>query len=178
MHTLLMFTYLFAYLAVPGLCCCTRAFSGFREQGLLSRSGVQASHRRGFPRWGAQALACGCRQLWRRASLVGAPGPQSVQPSVVAVHSLLASWYVKSSRLRDRTCVLCISRQTFIPCATRKVLGPTFIIKCLTHKKYSLAERHSKIIFKFNFWMGKFNYWLEKNLQSEKILIFLLKTKE
>ena len=89
MHTLLMFTYLFAYLAVLGLCCCTWAFCGFREQGLLSRSGVQASHRRGFPRWGAQTLACGCRQLWRRASLAGAPGPQSVQPSVVVMQSHL-----------------------------------------------------------------------------------------
>ena len=46
------------FLAVLGLCCCTQPFSGFREQGLLSHCGAQASHCGGFSYCGAEDLGC------------------------------------------------------------------------------------------------------------------------
>ena len=45
----------FYFLAVVGLCCCTWAFSSYREQGLLF-TGVWASHYDGFCCCRAQAL--------------------------------------------------------------------------------------------------------------------------
>ena len=62
MYTLL---YLFIYFWlhwVVFICCCTRAFSGCGEQGILSRCGAEASHWSGFS-WGAQVLGSGAQQL-------------------------------------------------------------------------------------------------------------------
>ena len=44
------------FLAVLGLCCFARAFSGYSEQGLLSSCGAWACHCSGFSCCGVQAL--------------------------------------------------------------------------------------------------------------------------
>ena len=48
----------FIYLAVLGLCCCTRAFSSRGKWGLLSGCGARASHCSGFFCSEAQAIEC------------------------------------------------------------------------------------------------------------------------
>ena len=60
----IFFVYLF--LTMLGLCCCTWAFSSFREQGLLSSGGMWAAHcslfscyRSGV--WSVQLCSCGQR---------------------------------------------------------------------------------------------------------------------
>ena len=47
-----------SFLAVLDLCCCTQPSSGFRERGLLSLCGAQASHCGGFSYCGVQDLGC------------------------------------------------------------------------------------------------------------------------
>ena len=48
--------YIYSFLAVLGLCCCTQAFPSFRKQGLLSSCGEQASHCGSFSCYRARAL--------------------------------------------------------------------------------------------------------------------------
>ena len=48
-------------MAALGLCCCTRAFSGCSERGLLSSCGMGASHCGGISFCRAWALACRLR---------------------------------------------------------------------------------------------------------------------
>ena len=57
-------------MAVLGLPCCVQAFSRCREQGLLSRFGVRASHCGGFS-------CCRARTLGTWASVAGACGLSS-----------------------------------------------------------------------------------------------------
>ena len=47
---------IYLFLAMLGLHCCLRAISSFREQGLLSSCGAQASHFGGFSHCRTQAL--------------------------------------------------------------------------------------------------------------------------
>ena len=51
-------------LAALGLHCCTRAFSSYNEQGLLSSCGAWASHCGGFFCFRAQALGVWAQWLW------------------------------------------------------------------------------------------------------------------
>ena len=53
--------YLFTYFwAAPGLCCCTKAVPGCREQGRVSSCGGWASHRRARRGGGGSRVAPGC----------------------------------------------------------------------------------------------------------------------
>ena len=103
-----LFTYVFI-LAVLGLRCCARAFSGRGEQGLLSSCSVRASHCGGFS-CGARApgradfSSCSTQAqlLWHKGSRLQT---QELWPS-----GLVALWHVGSSQARDRTCVPCIGK--------------------------------------------------------------------
>ena len=93
------------FLAVLGLCCCVRAFSSWGEQGLLSRSIVQASHCGGFSYCRAPAFST-------QASGVAAHGLSSCN-SWALEHRLsscgtqaLAPWRVGSSWTRSNPCPL------------------------------------------------------------------------
>ena len=55
--------YLFYFLAVEGLCCCSRAFPSCSDPGLLSSCGVWASYGSGF--FYCRARAPGCMGLSR-----------------------------------------------------------------------------------------------------------------
>ena len=77
--------------AALSLCCCTRAFSGFGEQGLLSSCGEWAAHR-GAPLVAGHRLRVrGLQGLWHVGSV--------------------ALWHVESSHTKDQTCVPCIGRE-------------------------------------------------------------------
>ena len=82
--------FIYLFLAALGLHCCTQAFSGCCERGLL-RCGAWASHCSGFSCCRARALAHGLQQLCR----VG----------------LVAQQHVGSSHTRDQTHVPCIGRR-------------------------------------------------------------------
>ena len=56
LFTLFFFLIFYLFLVSLGLCWCTRAFSSFGEQGLLSSCGAQVSHCGGFSCFKAQAL--------------------------------------------------------------------------------------------------------------------------
>ena len=70
-------------LAVLGLHCCVRAFSGLGEQGPLSGCGVGASHCSGFSRCSARALG-----MWASVVVVHGLSSWGTQASVVMVHGL------------------------------------------------------------------------------------------
>ena len=85
------FTYLYLFLAVLSLCCCTQAFPSSGKRGLLSSCGGWASHCSGFS-------CCWARPRGTRAQLLWHMG-------------LVAGWHVESSWTRGRTHVPCIGRR-------------------------------------------------------------------
>ena len=97
------FTYLYSFLAILSLCCCTQVFPGSGKRGLLSSCGEWASHRRGFFCCWAWAPGTWAQLLWHMG--------------------LVAGWHVESSRTRGRTRVPCIGRRVLNHWTTWEVQG-------------------------------------------------------
>ena len=91
------------------------AVCSFGEQRLLSSCGEWASHGGGLFCCAAWALA---QQLWRM--------------------DLVAPWHVRSSRIREWTCVLCIARGILYYWATREAERNPLLVtsKSLQHKNF------------------------------------------
>ena len=100
-------------LAVLGLCCCTWAFSGCSEQGLLSSCRAWASHCGGF--------SCGAQAPGTRASVTAA----CMLSSGGRCMGLVAPQQVGSSQTRDGTHVPCTGEQILIYCTTGEVPWPS-----------------------------------------------------
>ena len=92
-----LFIYLFGCVGSSLLC---EGFLQPQRAGATLHRGARASHRRGPPRWGAQAPDAQAQQSW----LTGPVAPR----------------HVGSSQTRARTRVPCTSRQTLNHCATRE----------------------------------------------------------
>ena len=100
------------FLAALGLCCCTRAFSGCSECGLLFAvrgllivvASLVVEHR---------LQARGLQQLWLAGSREQAQYLWHTGP--------VAPWHVGSSQPRARTRVPCVGRRILNHCATREV---------------------------------------------------------
>ena len=97
------FIYLYLFLAILSLCCCTQVFPGSGKQGLLSSCGEWASHRRGFFCCWAWAPGTWAQLLWHMG--------------------LVAGWHMESSWTRGRTRVPCIGRQVLNHWTTWEVQG-------------------------------------------------------
>ena len=95
------FLFVCLFMAVPALCCCTRAFSSCRKQGPLSRCDPQASRCSGFSRRGVWAL--GLRLMLQSAG------------SVVL-------WPLRSSQTRGWTPVSYVGGWTLYHWASREFL--------------------------------------------------------
>ena len=107
-----LFMYLF--LAVLGLHCCTWLFSSCSEQGLLSSCDAQASHLVAslVDRTAAGHMSfstCGSRALGYRLDHCG-----------LNSCDLVAPWNVGSSQIRDQICISHIGRQILYHWATRE----------------------------------------------------------
>ena len=89
----------FSFLSVLAICCCPRVFSGCSEW---------ASHHSGFPCRRTRALGPWVQQLQCMDSV--------------------ALWHVGSSRIRNQTCVFCISRQILYHQITREALWLCFLM--------------------------------------------------
>ena len=94
-----LFIILNLFLAALCLCCCTRAFSSFGEQGLLSNSSVRAPHCCDFSFCGACALEC--------------------ELSSCGTQVLVAPQHVVSPQTRNQTHLPCIGRQILNHWTTR-----------------------------------------------------------
>ena len=103
----------FFFLAVLGLHCCTRIFSSFREWGLLSSCGTQASHcgvlscwRAWAPRcWGFSSCStwlsiCGSRALEHRLGSCG-----------TRAYLLLGMWDLPGSGIEPMSLTLAATRE-------------------------------------------------------------------
>ena len=95
-----LFIFLNLFLAFLCLCCHTQAFSSLGEQGLLSNSGVRASHCCDFSFCGAWALEC--------------------KPSSCGAQALVAPQHVQSPQTRNQTHVPCVGRQILNHRTTRE----------------------------------------------------------
>ena len=109
--------FIYLFLAVLGLCCCTRAFCSCCKWGLLfvevhwlliAVVSLVVEHR---------LQVHGLQQLWLTGS--------RAQAQQLWHTGLVAPWHVGSSRTRDRTCVRCIGRWTLNNCTTREV--PSYV---------------------------------------------------
>ena len=95
-----LFIFLNSFLAFLCFCCRTQAFSSLGEQGLLSNSGVRASHCCDFSFCGAWAL--------------------EYKLSSCGVQALVAPQHVESPQIRNQTHVPCIGRQILNHWTTRE----------------------------------------------------------
>ena len=83
-------------LAVLGLHCCVRAFSGLGEQGPLSGCGVGASHCSGFSRCSARALGMWASVVAARGLSSWGTGADQVWFAGPRAHRLLYLWCTSS----------------------------------------------------------------------------------
>ena len=107
MHILSLFLKVFICLfGWPGLCCCTRAFSGCRAWGLLSSCGTQASHCSCPSHGGAQAPGrpgfTGCCFRAPQSPFLGS----STQAQLWCHPALVAPRHVRSSPQGSNLCPL------------------------------------------------------------------------
>ena len=104
----------------------SRLFSSCGERGLLSSSGVRASHCRDFSRGCSPVPGCvGSRRRSAQAQRWQLPGCRA-QAQQLWHRGLAAPEPVGSSRIRDQTHVSCIGRWILYHQATKEALG-TFL---------------------------------------------------
>lgn len=114
--------FMYLFIAVLDLLCCTRTFSSCREWRGYSSCGGQVSPYGAFS-------SCRAWALGARASVVAAFGLSSCGPQ-----ALVAPWYVESSQTREWSHVLCIGRQIPIHPTTREVLLVVFELTLMQYK--------------------------------------------
>ena len=121
------------FLVALGLCFCVLAFSSCGEWGLLSSSGVQASHCGGFSccKHGLQA------HRLQQFQLMGS----RVWAQQLGCTGLVAPRYVGSSSTRDGNCVPCIGRLICNHWNTSKVPGQLIYDK--RNQEYTLGKGQS-----------------------------------
>ena len=88
---------------------------------------MQAPHRSGLSRRGAQALESGAAALgpWSQERQLAGPGVRSGSSQALSL-GLIALWHAGSSQTRDQTLLPCRGRQILGPCTTRKVQAYEF----------------------------------------------------